>query len=378
MNEKSLLVVVNDLDYLHSHRVLIIEKALASHFSVHIAAPQGARVEQFEQMGCAFHPIKIDRKGMNPLFDLKLIVDLWKLQFGIKPDVNFFITIKPYLYGGISARFLPKKPLIYVVAGMGTVLAIKSSLKRRILSYLYRLSFNQSKVDVVIQNAEDLTHLKRLGCQIEGSQVHRFFGAGVNLDDFLFTEAINSEKVRFLFASRLLNAKGINEFLLSAEILSKKMSNVEFVIAGGIDTNNIDAFSQEQKKQWQNKNLPIQFLGKLDQTELIEQYQKSDVFVFPSYYGEGIPKVLLEASAIGRPCVTTDHPGCRDVIKEAGSGLLVKPKSVQSLVNALELLAEDREKRIEFGKKARSWIEKNSDAHVIASHHVKIFEGKIK
>lgn len=374
MKSDRLLICVNDLDYLFSHRKEIIEQALLSGFDIDVVAPKKAKsFLYFSSLGCVMHDLNIDRKGMKPLQELKLMLQFYRLFKQLKPDLVFCITIKPYLYGGIAARLAGVPALVYAIAGLGVISDMRKNIQT-LLFQLFKISFAHPNIHIIFQNLEDRDFLIQQGLLLQQQPCTRFFGAGVDFETYNFTHKQASEKTVFFFASRLLKSKGIVDFLKASEQLFQTNKKVEFVVAGAPDFDNLKSISEHELADWQSKDLPIRFLGKLNHEEMIRQYQRCDVFVLPTYYGEGIPKVLIEAAAIGRPSITTNHPGCRDIIRDEHTGLLIEPKDIDGLVKAMLRFTKDKKLTQQLGENARNWVQQHCDVNTIAEQHIDLFK----
>jgi glycosyltransferase involved in cell wall biosynthesis len=196
-------------------------------------------------------------------------------------------------------------------------------------------------------------------------------GSGVDLELFSFFEESN-EVPRVVFAARLLIDKGVEVFMEAVRLLKKKNINADFWLVGDIDNTSANSISSDQLNAWKNENIVTVFGLRHDIHSIFSQ---ANIVVFPSFYGEGLPKILLEASSCGRAIITTDHPGCRDAIIPGKTGLLVPIRDYISLAESIEFLVENPKERVEMGLAGRSLAENEFSDDKIAADHLDVFRG---
>jgi glycosyltransferase involved in cell wall biosynthesis len=292
----------------------------------------------------------MSRKGLNPFIELWTIISLIRLYSREKPDVVHHFTLKCVLYGTIAAKVSGVTKIINAITGLGYIFSeggIKTTLLRYFLRWIYRpVLMNTS---VVFQNTDDLNEFLK-GGWVDLKQVYLIFGSGVNVDKFIPTEEPEG-MVTVLLPSRMLWPKGIMEFVKAAGIIKSQDINAQFVLVGDTDLGNPDAVPLEMLKSWNIEGL-VQWWGWVD--NMVSAYQKAHIVCLPSYYREGLPRVLIEASAMGRPIVTTDSPGCREVVHAGENGLIVPTHDEQALAHALKKLILDPKLRKKMGKEGRA------------------------
>lgn len=374
MINKKLLFVVNDDWFFISHRLPIAIKAKELGFDVHVATGSYEGKSKLETYGFTHHVFSIARAKVNPFQDLLTIFSLFRLYRNIKPDILHHITIKPVLYGGIAARLAGVKNVVSAISGLGVIFieqGIIPSVKRKIVGALYRLGLNHKNSLVITQNADDQKIIAQL-TGLPNSQFRLIKGSGVDLDKFRMKALPNGATKKVVLLARMLKDKGVGEFQQAAVLLKKDYPNVEFILAGGTHDNPA-SYSERQLNEW-NTEGNIQWIG--HRNNVIDVINKAFIIVLPSYR-EGLPKVLLEAAAIGRPIITTNVPGCRDAIVENETGLLVPLKNAQALADAMRKLLDSEELCKTFGKNGRLLMEQEFSINTVVSKHVEIYESRL-
>jgi len=313
--------------------------------------------------GFHFEAINSNNNATNPLEDLKTIYSYYKIYKKIQPDVICHNAIKPNIYGTIAAGLL-NIPTVNNISGLGT-LFIKKSFSTKIAKFLYK--FSQKKATkVFFQNNDDL-NLFIKNKLINTSKVQVIPGSGVDTSRFIpNADKKEDSSFQFLFIGRLLYDKGIREYVDAVRLLKNKYPTVKFNILGPLYENNATAITQETLDSW-IKNNEIIYLGQTDQVE--EVMKNMDCVVLPSYR-EGLSKVLIEASSMGLPIVTTNVPGCRDVVIDNETGFLCEVRNSEDLAKKMEkILLQSVEERKEMGDKARKRAIAVFDEQIIIQHY---------
>lgn len=363
---KKILFLVNHDYTVYNTRLEIVEKLLSEGYEVHISSPDGVRIPELIALGCHFHEITINRHGMNPIEELKLIGTYKKLFKDIKPSVILGFTIKPNIYGSIAAKKL-NIPFIANITGLGTAVEYKS-WKQPIFINLYKYAFkgifkvyfqNTANRDFFIQNKILKDHFSLIP------------GSGVNLERFSEKEYPSDNIVRFSFISRVMKEKGIDQYLDTAKYIKRKYPNTEFNIYGFCEQ------AYEEKLNELQKQDIVKFHGMIK--DIAGALEKTNCLLHPSYYPEGLSNVLLEASATGRPIITTNRPGCREVIDDGKNGFLVRQKDSSDLMKKVELFMNlSQEEKAKLGHQARLKVEKEFDRQIIVDQYIKDIELAIK
>lgn len=371
MREK-ICYVVNNPDFLISHRLEVCLKAQQVGYEVHVICPNMSSVKKLKDLGFVVHLLLLGRNRKNPLADLKTILQLVSFFKIIKPDLVHLITIKPYLYGGVAARLAKVPAVVSAVAGLGIVFS-SNSLKYRLLRLglypLFKAAFGHSNQAVIFQNLNDKSALVKWNVVSE-EQVRIISGSGVDLSVYRMIDEPNDIPV-VSFAARLLKDKGVVVFVEASKILKQRNIEARFWLIGEPDLGSVNSVSQLQLDSWQESGLVELFGFRKDIPDLLPQ---SNIVTLPSFYGEGLPKVLIEAAACGRAIITTDHPGCRDAIVPGISGVLIPIKNPEALANAVQDLIENTVKRKSMGKAGREFAEKTFLIEKVVGAHLVIYK----
>ena len=289
------------------------------------------------------------------------------------PDLIHAVTVKPILYLGIIAR-ITRTPFIGAISGLGPVFlagSFSAKIRKRIVILLYKFIFSGKKSYAICQSTHDRDVLIRYGILFKAKTL-LIHGSGVDLDQFKPIGKIISKTPIILMASRLLADKGIIEFCESAQIVKENYcDNIDFKLAGPIDDLSPSALSLQDVLDLCQKNR-VEYIGNIKC--ISDLLAKASLFVYPSYYQEGIPKVLLEASACGVPSITTDHPGCRDAIIDYETGVLVPIQDANSLANQITSLLKDPDRMRKMGLNARALAEKSYGVGKVVDKHYEFYK----
>lgn len=368
---KRLLFVVNVDWFFVSHRLPLALAAMAEGYEVHLATTVTTKRMALEQAGIVLHPMSIDRNSANPLKLFLLFVGFLRLFRKIRPDVVHLVTIKPVLVGGAAARFSPVGGVVCAVSGLGHVFAaqgVLAKIRKLLVKAWYGFVFRLPRLRVIFQNSSDLEAVQGAGL-LKPEQVVMIPGSGVDLQEFQPGDGSPDRPV-ILMAARLLISKGVREFAAAASKLSIKPPFPHFWLAGEIDSGNPAAVPQAELASWQAQG-SLEVLGQ--RKDIADLMTKASVVVLPSYYGEGLPRVLIEAAAAGLPVITTDHPGCRDAIEDGVTGLLVPPRDAEALAEAIHTLLASPALRAEMGHAARERAERLFDIRSVVATHLEIY-----
>ena len=378
MNKK-LLFVVNAPEYMISHRLPIALAAKEIGYDVHIATPDAGQVvsshkdpvDFLKRKGFVCHPINLQRGGYKILQEFKSLMQLIFLFWKLKPDVVHLVTIKPCLYGGLAARLTSVRSVVMAIAGLGSAQSVDKlgRLKFYLVSTLFKLSFNQRRIKVIFQNKFDFESvLKSVGLDVDRAVV--IPGSGIDLKEYAVLTEPKGVAV-ITFAARLLRSKGVLDFYQAAKILDERGVAFKFNLAGAPDLGNPDSITEEEL-QLLASNSSINVLGYCD--DIAKLYSSSNIVCLPSYYGEGLPKSLIEAAGCGRAIITTNMPGCKDAVLDGVTGILVEPKNPMALADAIQYLIDNPKVRINMGKKARDFAEETFSIDSVVKAHVEIYE----
>lgn len=354
---KKILVLANNDVGLYKFRKELIQELLKDN-DVYVSLPYGKLVEPLIQMGCRFIDTPIDRRSINPITDLKLLNRYQKIIKGVKPDLVITYTIKPNIYGSLIARI---RHIDYAVniTGLGTMFQSNNLLKK-IIVFMYKIALKKVKT-VFFENVEN----KGIFIQnkiTEEDKVYVLNGAGVNLEEYPFTEYPKEDKeIRFLFIGRIMKEKGIDEFLYVAKKIKEENKDIQFDIVGPME----DDYENIIKEYIDNDI--INYYG---YREDVKQYiEGCHCFVLPSYH-EGMANTLLEAASMGRPLITSNIHGCKETIKD--NGYLVNVKDKDDLYSkAKEFIKLDYINKAVKASNSRKYIEQAFDKKIVVAETMK-------
>ena len=366
-----LLFIINNSNFFLSHRLPVALAAKRSGFEVHIAAPHNNAEDKILKEGFYFHPVRIYRSSINPFKEILSFCDLYRLQKKLNPNIVHLVTIKPVIYGGISAQFAKVKNIVAAIPGLGSAFrenGFKGWLLWKVISCLYKAALHKENVTVIFQNGDDKKVITEL-CKLSEDKTTLIPGSGVNLKEYQFLPEQEGAPV-LIMASRLLKDKGVSEFINAAKILKNRGVSAEFWLAGEIDPENPTSITVNELNEWKKEGI-VKILG--FRSDIAALFSKSNIVIFPSSYREGLPKVLVEAAACGRAVITTDAPGSRDAIIPDKTGLLVPVRNAVAVADAAEYLINNPEIRKAFGKAGREFAEQVFDIENIVEEHLKIY-----
>ncbi len=324
---------------------------MAAGYEVHVAAPENRSVSRISEAGLRLHPIPILRRGMNPVKEIGTFIALLRLYRRLRPDLVHHATIKPNLYGGIAARLLKPPAAVTGVTGLGYVFMAKgwrAALIRRVVKRLYSLALKHSNSRVVFENPDDQALFIRTRI-ILPEQAALIKGSGVSMDEFCPRPEASGPPL-VVIPCRMLWDKGVGEFVAAAATLRAAGIKARFALVGDSDPDNPAAIAVAQLQRWKETGV-VEWWGY--RNDMADVFAASHIVCLPSY-GEGLSKALTEAAACGRPIVTADVPGCREIVRHRENGLLVPPRDADALAAALRCLIESPELRRAMGQCGRA------------------------
>jgi glycosyltransferase involved in cell wall biosynthesis len=290
---------------------------------------------ELEAMHVHFQAIRLHRRGMNPLRDLVTLLDIREKLRHIQPDLVLSYTIKPVIYGSLAARLAQVPSINSLVTGLGSAFfrsGVSGRLVKGLVEGLYRAALRHNRT-VIFQNPDDAAFFRREKIVPQTTATLITPGSGVDLARFK-PAPLPQKTPTFLLVARLLRAKGVYEFAEAAKRIKKEYPNARFHLVGPLEnTPGSDGVREADLHQWREQGL-LEWFGLVE--DIRPRLAACSVFVLPSYYGEGLPRTLLEAAAMGRPAITTDHPGCREGVVHEQTGLLVPVRDVQGLSAAMK------------------------------------------
>ncbi len=382
------IALVSNTDFsLYNFRLGLIRALLAKGYRVHIVCPGGEHIEALVKQGVEHHPLIIDRKGTNPVNELKTVWQLYRIFRKERFDVVHGFTIKPNIYGDIAAKMAGVPAVMNTVTGLGYVFTgngKKKRLLRILVVALYKFAFKFAS-RVIFLNDDDFELFRRHGIgdsrrgiviKSEGVDPERFSSSIVRQDDIerLHSEldiAKNHGQIIVTMIARLIWDKGVREFVEASRLVKKKHANALFLLVGPIDEGNPAAVPEEYVMGAEREGL-VRYLGRRE--DVPEILSISDIVTLPSYYREGIPRVLLEAMSMCKPVITTNSVGCRETVVDGKNGYLVQPKDHVALASAIETLVNDEKLRITMGEYGRHKVLTEYDEGIIVSKIMRVYD----
>ncbi len=351
-----LLMVLQDLPFFTTHRLSIARAARARGWEVHVTAPADPRHEPtLAAAGLVFHPLPLRRGGTNPLEEARAVAFLWRLMGDVRPDVVHLVSAKPMLYGGLAARLRRVPAVVHAVTGLGHLFSgqgLGARAARALALVLYRIALGHPNTRTIFQNPDDLAAFRERGLVRPGDVVV-IRGCGVDPEMFRPpAEPRPPGPVEVLFTARLLADKGIHEFVAAARRLRAEGLDARFTIVGRHDPENPTDVGPEIVADWVAEGV-VAYRG--FSTDMPGVLRATDIVCLPSYYGEGLPRGLIEAAATGLPIVTADTVGCREAVIDGQTGLLVPARDADALADALRRLIVDPAMRARMGAAGRDY-----------------------
>lgn len=368
----SILILANNDVGLYNFRRELIEELITKEYKVYISLPYGKKVDDLVNIGCVFIETVIDRRGINPINDLKLIKFYTKIIKQIKPLCVLTYTIKPNIYGGLVCKKL-KTPYLSNITGLGS--SFNKFLLKKLVIMLYTKSLRKSSY-IFFQNKFNLDTF--LEYKIINNNYELINGSGINLNDFSFYEYPSENNgIVFNFIGRVMKEKGIEEYLHAAKLIKEKYPNTTFNIWGDVEETQLKY--KEMIGHYEKLGYVV-YGGFVDRNLLKDIIIKSHCTVLPSY-NEGLANVLLESAALGRPLIVTNIPGCMETVENKKNGFIFKVKDENDLVIKIEeFLNLSFKERTQMGNYSRKKMEKDFDRNIIVKKYLdkieSIREGK--
>ena len=363
INSPLLLYVVTEDWYFATHRLTLARAAAQAGYRVAVACRTHDHEEALRAAGCEVIPFPFARSGTDPTQEIRTYLRLASLYRARRPALVHHVAMKPVLYGSYAAWQTGVPGVVNAINGLG-MLSTGQDPKTRLLraavvTALGRVN-RRPNVRVLVQNPDDERMVASTGIAAS-HQITRLPGVGVNLSRFAPSPEPAGTPI-VLLSARMLLAKGVGTFVEAAGRLTAEGIRARFVLAGRTDPENPTSVPEAQLRDWARSGA-VEWWGHRE--DMDDVLRSAAIVCLPSAYGEGIPKALLEAAAAGRPIVTTDIPGCREVVRPGETGLLVPPKDPVALAAALRDLLSDPMKRARFGAAGREMAEAEFDERAV-------------
>lgn len=351
-----ILILANSSSGLYGFRNELVIELLKKH-EVYVSLPDKTNNTELEEEGCRIIETHINRRGMNPIEDFNLFKAYLKILKDIKPDAVLTYTIKPNVYGGMACR-IKKVPYLTNITGLGSALE-NPGILQKITLFLYRMGLKKANT-VFLQNQSNMDFFNRHA--ITKADKVLLPGSGVNIENFGLLEWPD-KKSEFIFISRVMKEKGIEEYLECAKALKKERDDVDFHILGYCEEEYEDTLNRL------NEEGVVHYHGSVK--DVRPYLSRVKCIIHPSFYPEGMSNVCLEAAASGRVVITTDRPGCRETVVEGKTGYIIPVQDKDSLVNAVRRfleLSDEEQKRM--GLAGREYVAANFDRRIVVDRYM--------
>lgn len=351
---KTVLILVNHEIVIYNFRKELVETLIDEGYDVIISCPYGKNIDKLTVLGAIHVDSTIDRRGINPVKDIKLFFHYRKLIKKYKPDVLLTYTIKPNIYGGLVSR-VTKTPIVANITGLGTAIE-KKGLLQYITTKLYKYALKKADT-IFYQNKQNQEFMVNKG--IKGKEYKLLPGSGVNIEHFKYLEYPPNSNLHFIYVGRVMKAKGIDYYLEVAKTFKAKYTNTIFHILGDYEEDYQSVLDEYQRKGY------IVYHGKVD--DVRKYYEIAHAIVHPTFH-EGMSNVLLETASSGRPIIASNIPGCVEIIDEGVNGFTFDVKnqiSLNAVIDKFINLSYEEKKRMGF--KARDKVTTEFDRKKIVN-----------
>lgn len=370
LQPRLLYVIDEDRDFC-SHRLDLARAARDGGFEVLVATHVQRHAKHIRDEGFKLLPIRLRRGVQAPVQDMAALIELVRMYRREKPDIIHHVALKQVLFGSIVARIARVPAIVNAITGLGSMFSSGSSRRARLRSAitpLLRWALARPRSTVILQNRDDCEDLVQRRI-VKRSQVVIIRGAGVNVSQFRPSPEPDGVPVMIL-ASRMLFDKGVEEFVQAARVLKGKHVPARCVLVGMVDKENPSAITEGQLRLWEEEGA-VEWWGHRD--DMANVFASSHAVVLPSY-GEGLPKVLLEAASCARPLIATHVRGCVEIVKDGENGLLVPLKDSHALAHAMMTLIQNKALRVRMGARGREIVVKEFTAEQIARETITVYQ----
>ena len=365
---KTVMLSASYAQSLINFRSHFIQKLVSIPAEVIVVAPDINQElkHNLENLGCIVEAVKLERNSISICADILYVFKLISLLIKHKPSLLISYTAKPNIFGAVAAKLVGIRS-VSLVTGLGTGFVYKNaSVRSLIIKYLYSFAFYLNKI-IIFQNPDDVSDLAKFGIKSHVSKSHMVNGSGVDIN-FFKKEPFPIE-FNFLMLSRLIESKGVLEFLEAAKIIKQMGYCVSFTLAGP-DEYGHDSLDRKELLAKYNEYVDIQ----KEVADVRNLIKKSSVYVLPSYR-EGTPRSVLEAMSMGRPIITTDAPGCRETVSNNENGFLVKARSVDDLVRALEIYCKNPTLIEDMGASSHRLVKEKFEINFVTNQYFNHIKG---
>lgn len=370
VQSKRLLIVVNEDAFFLSHRKEIGVYANENGWKVAVVGKNTGKKEEIESLGIEFIEMPVNPTGKKLHQELKTLRFLLRLYGREKDAIVHHVGLKNMVWGGIASRLRHVDGVVNAVSGLGIIFSdFNPSRIKKVLIPILKWNMTAPNVSVIFQNHEDESLFQALGIT-ENNRTYYIKGSGVDLSRYSGNAASESGPLKVIFAGRMVKDKGVLDVIRAAEILRKEYEGkVVFELYGALSTNPFAVKQEELDELCDGKYIKYMGFSK----DMPRHFSNADIMCFPSYYREGVPKAVIDASAAGLPVITCDSIGCRDTVVEGINGFLVPPRSPEAIAKKLRILIDNPDLRKKMGRMSRQIAEKEYDVNKVVAKHIDIY-----
>ena len=377
-NQKRILVVEGHPKYFVSHRLPWARAAREAGYEIHVTALKTGDGDRVREEGFRYHDLAEQDRSKDPATELRFLYRLYHLLCALEPDLVHFITLRAVLYGALPVRLARVPAVLNSVTGLGFLFSEDTwsvrALRWGIMRFLTYALRHPNQI-TTFQNPDDAEIFVSRGV-VPKERTAVTPGSGVDPDRFEYADgtAVDNGQVPIvMLPTRLLWHKGVGVFVDAARRLRENGADAKFTLVGDTDPENPGAVPRAQIEAWDDEG-PTEWWGRQPPSEMPSVLGQAHVVCLPSHYREGVPKVLIEAASCGRPIVTTDVPGCREIVNHEDTGFLVPPEDAEELARRIRQLLDDPDLRREMGRNGRSRVEENFTAQQVAGTIVECYD----
>lgn len=361
---------------LYLFRLDLMKTLLSKEWEVYALFPEGAYSKKMKEYGIECVHYKIERKSLNPLKEIRAIFDIKTKLIQIKPHILHTFTVKPNIYGTIAGKMARVPIIVNSITGLGSFFvenSLKAQVIRKTILKLYKFTMQYSNA-VIFQNQDDMSFFinKKI---LKKEKAILIKGSGIDTELWrpIEKKQKNTYPIKIISIARLIKHKGIEEYLRVAEILKKEFKNkVELILIGDFYDGNPYSISKNLLHKY-IKNKVIVYYNWIPIESVKNILSQSDIFVLLSYYREGLPRTGIESLSLRLPIITTDVPGCRELVEDGKNGFFVPVKNVDKVVEKLKLLIENPTLRHKFGEYSRQKAVTEFDVKLIVEKHLDLY-----
>ncbi|MEM8682854.1 MAG: glycosyltransferase family 4 protein [Pseudomonadota bacterium] len=353
MSDKSIVFVSNTSEFFVSHRLPLARHLAELGWNIAIITDDGPYGEHLLAEGFDVYRTGFRRESAGIFGEVRNFLKISSIIRRLAPEFVHNVALKSAVFGSFAARWSGDAIVINAITGLGLTFVAADrplQIRRFLVERLLRLALASSRCYSILQNRDDLELLASRGI-VDPSRAAVIYGSGVDAADYAVPETRDTgSRLKVILAARLLWSKGVGEFVAAADELKEAFPQTDFVLAGKVDTASSDHIPENELRRW-TERANVTWIGYVE--DMRSFLREADIVVLPSYYREGVPKVLIEAAMAGRPAVTTDSPGCREAVVHERTGLLVPPRDSGALAQAIADLLRSEDYRRKLGEQAR-------------------------